>query len=591
MLKVGGGRAARKFSASLIALMTGVVVTAFAVPVNAAATGGPYGGFASGEVAHVDALELMGTKVANVEVGQSNAVVRSEGLPTALYNEFDRPILPKGFTADKSYGQGSVAEVGLGVTKDDPNQIAPLVSQVATANGHKLDDKDPLHVPGSPLLWVDGFHTTAAANWNTNTCVIGEPISAGFSRLAAADAINIDSGMGTNADDSFKQALVHAGVVESASFTQLYPGAGPGLGLASVAATHAVHLVLLKGTGNDIQVDVAPALLVVKVDGTHHANKKDNVDYIAPAVTITPPGQPAIHILPDQVTGPNGIDIQIPPGAADAGTDLLLQLKIATLEQLMSSTGPNVKGNVNAAGTAASGSVNVVELKLLNIPEIPGHVLDLSVGHLEAAAAVPAGGINCPIPVTKTPDVTTVQSGKSFTTTIKVDNPWSCPLVLSNVTDQIDTIEGTSTFQVTSATPDPSSPNLPTADGLSTAKVVWDKGLPTIPPGGHATFTVTLKTGGGAGKIKDIATAAGAVSNCKPAPGSGETTVTGITNVKVPVTGTGTFTEPETSVLAAHPLPRTGVADSAYTWAGILMLLAALGGGSVLRRRKFKIEA
>jgi len=566
MLKVSGGRAARKFSASLIALMTGVVVTAFAVPVSAAATGGPYGGFASGEVAHVDALELMGTKVANVEVGQSNAVVSSEGLPTALYNEFNRPILPKGFTADKSYGQGSVAEVGLGVTKDDPNQIAPLVSQAATANGPKVDDKDPLHVPGSPLLWVDGFHTTAAANWNTNTCVIGEPISSGFSRLAAADAINIDSGMGTNADDSFKQALVHAGVVESASFTQLYPGAGPGLGLASVAMTHAVHLVLLKGTGNDIQVDVAPALLVVKVDGT----------------------QAPIHILPDQVTGPNGIDIQIPPGAGDAGTDLLLQLKIATLEQLMSSTGPNIKGNVNAAGTAASGSVNVVELKLLNIPEIPGHVLDLSVGHLEAAAAVPAGGINCPIPVTKTPDVTTVESGKSFTTTIQVDNPWSCPLVLSNVTDQIDTIEGTATFQVTSATPDPSSPNLPTADGLTTAKVVWDKGLPTIPPGGHATFTVTLKTGGGGGKIKDIATAAGAVSNCKPAPGSGETTVTGITNAKVPVTGTGTLTEPETFVKAI--LPKTGVADSAYTWAGILMLLAALGGGTVLRKRKFKIE-
>ena len=355
-----------------------------------------------------------------------------------------------------------------------------------------------------------------------------------------------------------------------------------------MSATHAVHLVLLKGTGNDIQVDVAPALLVVKVDGTHHANKKDNIDYIAPLVTITPPGQAPIHILPDQVTGPNGIDIQIPPGAGDAGTDLLLQLKIATLEQLMSSTGPNIKGNVNAAGTAASGSVNVVELKLLNIPEIPGHVLDLSVGHLEAAAAVPAGGINCPIPVTKTPDVTTVESGKSFTTTIQVDNPWSCPLVLSNVTDQIDTIEGTATFQVTSATPDPSSPNLPTADGLTTAKVVWDKGLPTIPPGGHATFTVTLKTGGGGGKIKDIATAAGAVSNCKPAPGSGETTVTGITNAKVPVTGTGTLTEPETFVKAI--LPKTGVADSAYTWAGILMLLAALGGGTVLRKRKFKIE-
>ena len=45
--------------------------------------------------------------------------------------------------------------------------------------------------------------------------------------------------------------------------------------------------------------------------------------------------------------------------------------------------------------------------------------------------------------MTKTPDVETVESGHNFTTTIKVDNPWSCPLKLSNVTDDINTIEGT----------------------------------------------------------------------------------------------------------------------------------------------------
>ena len=590
MLKVGGGRAARKFTASLIALMTGAVVTAFAVPATAAA-GGPYGGFASAEVAHAHALDVMDTKVANVELGQANAVVRSVGLPNAIYNEFNRPILPKGFTSKNSYGQGSVLGVGLGVGKDDPNQIEPFVSQAATANGPKLDDKDPLHVPASPLAWVDGLHTTAAANWNPDTCVIGEPISAGFSRAAAAEAINIDAAMGTNADDSFKQALLRAGVVESSSFEQLYPGAGEGLGLASVALTHAVHLVLLKGTANEFSVDVGPAKLIVKVDGTHHANKADNIQYEAPIVSINPPGQPSIHILPDQVTDPTGIDIQIPPGAGDAGQDLLLRLKIATLGNLMSSTGPRVNGNVNAAGTQASATVNVLDLQVLNIPEVPAELARVSVGHLEAAAEVPAGGINCPIPVTKTPDVETVQSGKSFTTTIKVDNPWSCPLVLSNVTDQINTIEGTSTFQVTSATPDPTSPDLPTADGLTSAKVEWTKNLPTIDPGKSATFTVTLKTGGGAGKIKDIATAAGAVTNCKPAPGTGETTETGITNVKVPVTGTGTLTVPETSVLAVTPhLPRTGVADSTYAMAGLLMLAAALGGGTVLRRRKFKIE-
>jgi LPXTG-motif cell wall-anchored protein len=588
MFNLGGGRTARKVSASLIALMTGVVVTAFAVPVSASATGGPYGGFASGTVAHVHALQVMGTKVANVELGQSNSAVESEGLPTAIYNEWDRPVVPKGFAGKNSYGQGSVAAVGLGVGKDDPAQIEPFVSQIASSGGHKIDDKAPVHVPGSPLLWVDALHTTGIANWNTNTCVIGEPISAGFSRAAALDAVNIDSAMGTNADDSFKQALVHAGVVESGSFEQLYKGAGPGLGLASVSQTHAVHLVLLKGTANQFTVDVAPAFLVVKVDGTHHANKKDNVDYFAPLVRITPPGAAPIDILPSQV-GP--IDIQIPPGAGTAGTDLLLRLKLGTILPLTSSTGPKVAGNVNAAGTVASASVNVLDLQVLNIPEIPAELARVSIGHLEAAAHVPAGGIDCPIPVTKTPDVDTVESGHDFTTTIKVDNPWSCPLVLSKVTDQIDTIEGTSTFKVLSATPDPSSPSLPTADGLSTSLVTWSSGLPTIPPGGHATFTVTLKTGGGAGKIKDIATAEGAVSNCKPAPGSSDTTVTGITNVKVPVTGTGTVTVPETHVLGVTKLPKTGLADGAYSWAGILMLLAAVSGGSVLRRRKFKLNA
>jgi LPXTG-motif cell wall-anchored protein len=585
MFNLGGGRATRKVSASLIALMTGVVVTAFAVPVSAAPSAGPYGGFASGTVAHVHALDVMGTKVANVELGQSNSAVASEGFPnTGNFNEFDRPILPGGFGGKNSYGQGSVAEVGLGVTKTDANQIAPFVSQIATSSGHHVDDKDPVHVgSANPLLWLDALHTTAVANWNPDNCIIGEPISAGFSRAAALDAVNIDSAMGTNADDSFKQALVHAGVVESGSFNQLYPGAGPGLGLASVAATHAVHLVLLKGTANEIIVDVAPAFLVVKVDGTHHANIKDNVDYFAPLVKITAGGQ-VFTLLPDQV-GP--IDLQIP----QTGGDILIHLKLNTLLPLVSSTGPTITKLVNTAGTQASATVNVLDLQVLKIPEVPLELARVSVGHLEAAAQVPADGIKCPIPVTKTPDVTQVESGKSFTTTIKVDNPWSCPLVLTKVTDQIDTIEGTSTFQVTSATPNPNSPSLPTADGLTTSLVTWSSGLPTIPPGGSATFTVTLKTGGGAGKIKDIASAEGAVSNCKPAPGSGETTVTGITNVKVPVTGTGTLTVPETKVLGVTKLPKTGISDGAYSWAGILMLLAAVSGGSVLRRRKFKLEA
>src|SRR5207253_214796 len=136
---------------------------------------------------------------------------------------------------------------------------------------------------------------------------------------------------------------------------------------------------------------------------------------------ITAGGQ-VFNILPDQV-GP--IDIQVPPGAGDTGGDLLLRLKLNTLLPLTSSTGPTVKTLVNGAGTQASATVNVLDLQVLKIPEVPLELARVSIGHLEAAAEVPAGGITCPIPVTKTPDVESVQSGHNFTTTIKVDNPWS----------------------------------------------------------------------------------------------------------------------------------------------------------------------
>lgn len=585
MLKVGGGRAARKFSASLIALVTGAAVSAFAVPARAAAPGGPYGGFAQGTVAHVSALDVMGTKVLNAEVGQASAAVASEGLPTAIYNEYDRPIVRAGFKGKNSYGRASLLEAGLGVTKTDANQVAPFVSEAATSGGTKVDDKDPVHVPGSPLLYLDALHTTAVANWNANTCVIGQPISASQATAASAQLVNLVSN--TNPNGSFPQALAGLGVVGTHSYEILYPGKGPGLGLASVTVTDAVHLALLQGTANEVDIDVAPAFLVTQADGTPGGAK---VTYEAPIAKISAGGQ-VIKILTD-LTGP--IDIQIPPGAGTNGTDMLLRLKLGTLLPLVSSSGPNIKTLTKPDGTIAQGSVNVLELTLLKVPEVPLTGATVSVGHLEAAAQVPSGGVSCPIPVTKTSDKESVTTGSSFTTTIKVDNPWVCPLVLSKVTDEINTIDGNATFQVTSATPDPSSPTLPTADGLSSATVKWDKNLPTVPPGGSAIFTVTLKTGGGVenviSHIRDIATAEGAVSNCKPAPGSGETEVTGITNVKVPVTGTGTFTQPTTKVLGVTKLPKTGVEDGAYSWAGIAMLLTALGGGTVLRRRKFKIE-
>ncbi|HJT38232.1 MAG TPA: hypothetical protein VJ818_07385, partial [Actinomycetota bacterium] len=142
MLKVRGGRAARKLSASLVVFITGAVMTAFAVPVSASATdtGDLYGGWAQATAVHADVLNVTGTHVVNAEIGQAGAAVANKGL-VPVYNEYGRPIVPKAFTGKNSYGNSSVLEAGLGVDKDTIDQIQPFYGESAAPNGPGAVDK------------------------------------------------------------------------------------------------------------------------------------------------------------------------------------------------------------------------------------------------------------------------------------------------------------------------------------------------------------------------------------------------------------------------------------------------------------------
>jgi len=589
MLKVSGGRAARKLSASLIAVMTGVVMTAFAMPMPASASSNAYGGFAQSTAVHADVLNVTGVHVVNAEIGQAGSAVVSGGLK-AIYNEYGRPIVPKAFAGKKSYGNSSVLEAGLGVDKDTIDQIQPFYGESAAPGGPGPVDKSVVNTgtQADPLLYLDLAHNQSAANWNANTCVIGKPISFGQQRLTKLQLLD----MGTATPDGFTSAVlgVHAdsvptgdrGATQTFAEEILRKGSGNGLALESAATATIAPVTFLSGTANEFTIEVGgPAYLTATADGTPGGAK---VKVSVPTVSIIQGGKVVAEL--SQSLGIVNTIIKIPPGVPDAG-DFLAQIKISTLLPLNSESSHFDK-TTKADGTFAAASGNVIEVKILNVPEVPLTGATIGVGHMEVATQVPSGGVQCPIPVTKTPSAETVTSGQSFSTDIRVDNPFSCPLVLSKVTDDITT-KGDSTFAVTGTTPD--AQKVPSGSGLTSGTVEWNQGLPTIPPGGHATFTVDLKAGGGAGEIDDTATAVGAVTNCAAGPGSGSTDVTGLSNANVPVSGVGSLTVPTTKVLGVTKLPRTGVADSAYTWAGMLMLLAALGGGMVLRRRKFKIEA
>ena len=205
--------------------------------------------------------------------------------------------------------------------------------------------------------------------------------------------------------------------------------------------------------------------------------------------------------------------------------------------------------------------------------------VDLRVGHQEVGAEVPAGGVNCPIPVTKTADPRAINIGTSGNTskiTLTVHNVFDCDLEGVVLTDRIRQREGDPDFKLLNGEPTPKSPSLPT-ELLRTADVVWDLG--DIPKGETKTVTMDLQSGTTGGIIRDIAEAAGKLANCTGEDADG-VAVAGLAIGGLNVTG---LSNP---VDIAIPLAVTGVGGVGTTAAGAALSVAALGVAAFLRRRR-----
>ena len=107
-------------------------------------------GFATGQPAHVDALNAGETRVVDAEVAWSGASVDADadGLSGVKQNEFTRTIHPD--LGDKmSHARGSGLELGLGTTPVDPNQVqlsglAEADAPPPTHNREEISTEDAL---------------------------------------------------------------------------------------------------------------------------------------------------------------------------------------------------------------------------------------------------------------------------------------------------------------------------------------------------------------------------------------------------------------------------------------------------------------
>ncbi len=557
-------------------------------------------GFATGQPAHVDALNAGETRVADAEVAWSAASVDADanGLSGVKQNEFTRTIHPD--LGDKlSHARGSGLELGLGTTPVDENQLQLTAKAEADApppshDRQEISTEDAL----DPLAYASLLRGDATANSQTgglvpDVCILGDDISRGIGY--ASDVQLVDAGADTQQPDGLDAPVLalddqdlendNESVSQSTSRMKLVPAGGNQFGLMAEVRQTIAPIQLLQvpiGEGEFATLEIKLlgewVLRVVATGepggasvfyGPGEASPTTNVLELAGDLI----GDPVALTL-QQLLGEEGLGVPIPG---------VLDLQLGENPRAIAAPGANPDTNsspaIAADGRSASAAVDVLRIRLAD-----GALADVRAGHMEASVEVPEGGITCPIPVTKTAseDNIFLPPGTPQTSNIEltVHNVYDCDLINTVLTDRLRAVDDTSPdYKLHNADPSPASPDalknggeLVVNDGAST-DLVWNLG--TIPKGTtkKVTFDISTVENGSGGILEDIAEAAGEFANC-----SGED-ASGLAINGLDLTG---FSIP---VQVRIELPRTG-ADAARTVAmGGGLALASVSFGLLLRRR------
>ena len=572
-LRSGSSRPPRRASKTLVAAVFATSLFALS-PGLAQNAGAPYHGYANGTIIHVDALTTDGTRVADAELGIGSAQVDSEGL-SKVHNVYQRVVVP-GTTSAKHVGaHSSILEAGALLSPPDAeNTVKPFIA--TTFDNDEPVDESVVREAVSPIAFVELLTNKAATVWNGDACVLGEPMADGQQRVSRLDVLETGDDPDTPELAGFDKPLFalegfsagpRRGVSDVISREWLYVGNGGNFGLYSVTTTTLMPVTLFGGTENELTVEIAgPAYLVARADGSPGGAV---VAYSAPLVSLIQGGV-ATTLLPDK---PYIID-------EPDSNNPLIKIRVNAVEPL---PGPNgIAGDTTLGnGTKAAAVANVLEVTLLDDVAGLKPGATFALGHMEAAATVPAGGITCELPVTKSASPSSVQVGNPFTTTIKITNPYACTISNLQLGDEIS-IENSARFTFLDTDP---STSMPGGSNLSSADASWSLG--SLAPGASKEVDVVLGARNGVGRILDTATASGSLTNCPAAPAGAGADVTGLAKVSVPVTGANTLSVSTTQVLGSRikaPLPRLGVGNGLIPPLAMLGLAAALA--ITLRRRK-----
>jgi uncharacterized repeat protein (TIGR01451 family) len=540
--------------------------------------------FANGTVLHAEAIEQPelsapeSIRVIDAEAAFSAAAVDSAGLPAQQTTEFGGTFQP-GETAEgdavagtNAYGRGYGLDASIAQEGQQQGQLTLAGLAEATAppsSGLMVNELGP--VPGDPLAYASLVRGEAEAIWgDTNgACLaLGDDLSYGKGLAAEAHLIDTDGTPDGEGESPELEAPLVATEHEdperevSTSMSHTFfaaqtdaEGTVVGDALAVVAETRQTiaPVTLFAGTENAFTIEFLGEWVLravaTGVPGTAH------VHYGPGEVS---PETPILRVITDTVE--TLLTFQDLLGGEGLVIDGLPLAYIALGEDPRAIGGDaESTPTIAADGTSASAAVDVVRIQLLSDAGL-GEAAEIRVGHMEVSAQVPAGGILCDLPVSKSVDKPLVQPGDTFVYTVTVQNPYQCVLSDVRIVDTIQADAGV-TWTVTGTDPQ--------ATSVSNSQIVWE-GLGPINPGESLSVTATVDVGddSAAGKFLDRATATGV---CSGGP------VDGRTDVETSVDLTGEAELPEPTVTPATGTEDDDVVAMPRTGATVALSVAALG--------------
>jgi len=618
-------------------IMTGPVVG------EVSFSGGPgIRALATGTVVHAHLLRSGDMRLVDSEIGFTGSTFNSGGLRT-VYNEVGRKVAS--VNASKT---ASALEIGLGVTPPQDNQLI-LAGKAEAASPAKQGPvtKEIGPVDLRPAAWVNLLRGRAMAD-SAAACMLGSDIGSGVAYVG--DVQLVDTGSHSTSAPAVRPAALPVNsspveavtkpvsgllspVTDQVSKTVASTPVAPKPSTRATTSTTARRegmqnpLVALDAMGGPraISQSTSRTLLVAqrtrdgKLLGSNFGIMSEVRQTIAPVTLFAgTPNEITFEFLGEWVlqavaTGmPGGAWIHYGPGSVSPETPVIRIIRAGHAQTLLKmqdlfgdkgfildvpglaqiaigedpraiggspTSSPSIAGN----GTVASAAVDVVRVRAL-----PGatELADVRLGHMEAAAQVPVGGIGCPIPVAKGSSTTSVNVGQTYRQTFTVSNPYDCTLHNVTIHDAIST-EKLARFAINS-TQRPAS--FATVGSLLSAGTVAWKSIGDIPPHGTRMTAATFTAQGGSGRILDKAVADGTLAGCAR-PGTAvagvsvATVGTHMHGVSHPVAVTVSGAEVSAAELSrGGELPHTG-APIALLVAVALALLGAGGAGLTLAYR------